>query len=76
MPAQAARAAESFSLLTGFVATELGRTGPAAGHRPVAGARGDRRLAGFDRACHALGEAPVLAECFKRMERTLGLATA
>lgn len=76
MPAQAARAAESFSLLTGFVATELGRTG----QRPaIALSRARAAIADWQGSialAFALGEAPVLAECFKRMERTLGLAVS
>ncbi|GAB4354911.1 MAG: TetR/AcrR family transcriptional regulator [Oricola sp.] len=74
MPEQAARAAESFSVLTGFVATELGRTG----QRPaIALSRARAAIADWQGSialAYALGEAPVLAECFKRMERTLGLA--
>jgi len=76
MPDQAARAAESFSLLTGFVATELGRTG----QRPaIALSRARAAIADWQGSialAFALDEAPVLAECFKRMERTLGLASA
>lgn len=76
MPEQAARAAESFSVLTGFVATELGRTG----QRPaIALSRARAAIADWQGSialAFALGEAPVLAECFKRMERTLGLAPA
>ena len=76
MPAQAARAAESFSVLTGFVATELGRTG----QRPaIALSRARAAIADWQGSialATALDEAPVLAECFKRMERTLGLAPA
>lgn len=75
-PDQGARAAESFSLLTGFVATELGRTG----QRPsIALSRARAVIADWQGSialAHALGEPPVLAECFSRMERTLGLPPA
>ncbi|QKV19872.1 TetR/AcrR family transcriptional regulator [Oricola thermophila] len=74
MPDQAARAAESFSLLTGFLATELGR----AGLRPaIALSRARAAIADWQGSialAYALGAAPVLAECFKRMERMLGIA--
>ena len=76
MPEQAARAAESFSILTGFLATELGRTG----QRPaIALTRARAAIADWQGSialATSLGEAPILAECFKRMERTLGLASA
>jgi AcrR family transcriptional regulator len=75
MAEQSARAAESFSLLTGFVATELGR----AGLRPaIALSRARAVIADWQGSialAHALGEPPVLAECFPRIERTLGLAS-
>ncbi|MFZ2102731.1 MAG: TetR/AcrR family transcriptional regulator [Oricola sp.] len=71
LPEQSARAAESFSLLTGFVATELGRTGL----RPsLALSRARAAIADWQGSialAHALGEPPVLAECFLRMDRTL-----
>ncbi|WP_223477565.1 TetR/AcrR family transcriptional regulator [Oricola indica] len=76
LPEHGARAAESFSLLTGFVATELGRTGL----RPSIALQRARAVIadwqGSIALAHALGEPPVLAECFARMERTLGLASA
>lgn len=75
-PDRADRAAESFSLLTGFIATELGRTGL----RPsIALSRARAVIADWQGSialAHALGEPPVLAECFNRMERTLGVAAA
>ena len=76
LPERADRAAESFSLLTGFIATELGRTGS----RPsIALSRARAAIADWQGSialAHALGEPPVLAECFARMERTLGVAAA
>ncbi|MCI5075498.1 TetR/AcrR family transcriptional regulator [Oricola sp.] len=76
LPDQASRAAESFTLLTGFIATELGRTGL----RPaIALSRARAVIADWQGSialAHALGEPPVLAECFARMERTLGLSAA
>lgn len=73
LPDRAERAAESFSLLTGFIATELGKTGL----RPsIALSRARAAIADWQGSialAHALGEPPVLAECFARMERTLGL---
>ena len=74
MPGPSSRAAESFSLLTGFVATELGRTGL----RPsIALSRARAVIADWQGSialAHALGEPPILAEAFPRMERTLGVA--
>lgn len=74
VPDASGRAAESFSLLTGFIATELGRTGL----RPsIALSRARAAVADWQGSialAHALGEPPVLAECFARMERTLGTA--
>ena len=68
-PDAAERAAESFTVLTGFVAVELGRTGL----RPSIALGRARALVcewqGGIALAHALGEAPVLAEAFMRMER-------
>ena len=76
MPGPSARAAESFSVLTGFIAAELGRTG----QRPaIALARARAAVADWQGSialAHALNEPPILAECFQRMERTLGVAGA
>jgi hypothetical protein len=74
VPAPSARAAESFTLLTGFIAAELGKTG----QRPAL-ALGRARSAVADwqgsiALAHALNEPPVLAECFPRIERLLGVA--
>lgn len=68
-PEAARRAAESFTVLTGFVASELGRTGM----RPSIALGRARSFVcewqGGIALGHALGEAPVLAEAFMRMER-------
>lgn len=76
MPGPSARAAESFTILTGFIAAELGRMGV----RPaIALVRARAALADWQGSialAHSLGEPPVLAECFGRMERTLGVASA
>lgn len=68
-PQAARRAADSFTVLTGFVAAELGRTGL----RPsLALARARAFVCEWQGGIalgHALGEAPVLAEAFMRMER-------
>ncbi len=70
-PAASKRAAESFALLTGFIARELGRTGL----RPAL-ALGQARAAiaewqGGIALAHALQDATVLAESFRRMEQTM-----
>ncbi|TCD15902.1 TetR/AcrR family transcriptional regulator [Oricola cellulosilytica] len=74
MPEPSARAAESFSLLTGFLAAELGRTGA----RPsVSLSRARAAIADWQGSialAHALNEPTVLAECFRRMERLLTAA--
>ena len=68
-PEAARRAAESFTVLTGFVAAELGRTGL----RPsLALARARAFVTEWQGGIalgHALGEAPILAETFMRMEQ-------
>jgi len=68
-PHAARRVADSFTVLTGFVASELGRTGL----RPsLALARARAFVCEWQGGIalgHALGEAPVLAEAFMRMER-------
>ncbi|RKF07490.1 TetR/AcrR family transcriptional regulator [Oceaniradius stylonematis] len=68
-PEAARRAAESFSILTGFIAAELGRTGM----RPALALARARAIVcdwqGGIALGHALGEPPVLAEAFLRMER-------
>lgn len=68
-PEAAERAADSFSVLTGFIAAELGR----AGMRPSIALGRARAVVcewqGGIALAHALGEAPVLAEAFMRMER-------
>lgn len=76
LPEQSARAAESFSLLTGFVATELQRTGlrPSLALQKARAAIADWQ--GSIALAHALSEPPVLAECFGRMDRTLTAASA
>lgn len=70
-PQAAKRAAESFSVLTGFVAGELGRTGL----RPSLALARARSFVchwqGGIALAHALDEAPVLAETFMRMERLI-----
>jgi AcrR family transcriptional regulator len=74
MPDQSMRAAESFTVLTGFIASELGRTGL----RPaISMARARAAIADWQGSIalsHALNEPPILAECFPRLERTLGVA--
>lgn len=70
-PAASRRAAESFALLTGFIARELGRTGL----RPAL-ALGQARAAvaewqGGIALAHALQDATVLAESFRRMEQVM-----
>lgn len=71
-PVAAARAAESFSLLTGFIARELGRTGMrpsvalSTARSAVAEWQGGMMLA------FALKDAAVLSESFRRMERMIG----
>ncbi|MBZ0161650.1 MAG: TetR/AcrR family transcriptional regulator [Notoacmeibacter sp.] len=70
-PAASKRAAESFALLTGFIARELGRTGL----RPAL-ALGQARAAiaewqGGIALAHALQDATVLAESFRRMEQVM-----
>lgn len=70
-PDASRRAAESFSILTAFIAAELGRTG----QRPsIALARARQAVAewqGGIALAHAMGEAPVLSEAFLRMEQTV-----
>ncbi len=71
-PQASDRAAESFTMLIGFMARELGRTG----QRPsLALAQARAALAewqGGIMLAHALKDATVLAESFRRMERLLG----
>lgn len=73
-PEASRRAAESFTVLTGFVAAELGRTGL----RPslaLGRARAFvREWQGGIALSHALGEAPIMAEAFARMERLVAQA--
>ena len=68
-PDAARRAAESFTVLTGFIANELVR----AGLRPSLALGRARSVVcewqGGIALAHALDEAPVLAEAFMRMER-------
>lgn len=68
-PDAARRAAESFTMLTGFIAGELVR----AGLRPSMALGRARSVVcewqGGIALAHALDEAPVLAEAFMRMER-------
>lgn len=68
-PDAARRAAQSFTILTGYIAAELGRTGM----RPSIALGRARSVVcewqGGIALGHALGEAPVLAEAFVRMER-------
>jgi AcrR family transcriptional regulator len=70
-PAASDRAAEAFNLLIGFIARELGRTGlrPARAlslaRNAVAEWQGGMMLA------HALKDAAVLSESFRRMEQLL-----
>lgn len=70
-PRAAGRAAESFTILTGFIAGELVR----AGMRPSLALGRARSVVcewqGGISLAHALGEAPILAEAFARMERTI-----
>ncbi|MCP5000674.1 MAG: TetR/AcrR family transcriptional regulator [Hyphomicrobiales bacterium] len=70
-PAASRRAGESFSLLTGFIARELGRTGM----RPslaLATARGAvAEWQGGMMLAFALKDATVLSESFRRMEQIL-----
>ncbi|MBX9465050.1 MAG: TetR/AcrR family transcriptional regulator [Aquamicrobium sp.] len=71
-PEASDRAAESFTMLIGFMARELGRTG----QRPsLALAQARAALAewqGGIMLAHALKDATVLSESFRRMERLLG----
>lgn len=68
-PRAAQRAAESFTILTGFVAAEMGRMG----QRPAIALGRARAFVcewqGGIALAHALGEPPVLAEAFVRMEQ-------
>jgi len=68
-PAASTRAAESFTILTGFIAGELVRTGM----RPSLALGRARSVVcewqGGIALGHALDEPPVLAEAFGRMER-------
>ncbi|MEX0347333.1 MAG: TetR/AcrR family transcriptional regulator [Rhizobiaceae bacterium] len=70
-PDASKRAGESFSLLTGFIARELGRTGT----RPslaLATARGAvAEWQGGMMLAYALKDATVLSESFRRMEQVL-----
>lgn len=70
-PAAAKRAGEAFTLLTGFMAGELGRLGL----RPslaLGAARGAlTEWQGGMMVAHALGDATVLSESFRRMEHGL-----
>ena len=68
------RAAEAFSLLVGFMARELGRTGlrPSAAMAAARGALSDWQ--GGIVLAHALRDTTVMADSFRRMERTLRLA--
>lgn len=70
------RAAEALSLLIGFMARELGKTGlrPSAAMAAARGAVSDWQ--GGIVLAHALRDATVMAESFRRMERTLRLAQA
>lgn len=71
-PEASERAAESFAMLIGFIARELGRTGLrpslalAQARAAIAEWQGGIMLA------HALKDAAVLSESFRRMERLLG----
>lgn len=71
-PVASDRAAESFTMLIGFMARELGRTG----QRPsLALAQARAALVewqGGIMLAHALKDATVLSESFRRMERLLG----
>ncbi len=73
-PQAGERAAESFSMLIGFIARELGRTGM----RPSAALAAARAAAsdwqGGIVLAHALQDVAVMAESFRRMERSLKLA--
>lgn len=64
------RAAQSFLILTGFIASELVRSG----QRPALAMARARALVcewqGGIALAHALGEGQILAETFARMERT------
>ncbi|TYR31376.1 TetR/AcrR family transcriptional regulator [Mesorhizobium microcysteis] len=70
-PEASDRAAEAFAMLVGFMARELGR----AGQRPsLALSRARAALAewqGGIMLAHALKDASILSESFRRMERTL-----
>lgn len=71
--AAADRAAEAFSLLVGFMARELGKTGlrPSSAMAAARGAASDWQ--GGIVLAHALRDATVMAESFRRMERSLRL---
>ncbi len=70
-PAASARAAESFELLTGFIGRELQRTGS----RPSIALSKAREIIvewqGGISLAHALGDATILAESFRRAEQRL-----
>lgn len=70
-PDAATRAAEAFSLLIGFMAGELGRLGvrPALSLGAARGALAEWQ--GGMMVAHALGDAAVLSESFRRMEQHL-----
>ena len=70
-PQASARAAQSFELLTGFIGRELQRTGS----RPSVALAKAREIVvewqGGISLAHALGDATVLAESFRRAEQRL-----
>ena len=70
-PDASARAAQSFELLTGFIGRELQRTGS----RPSVALAKAREIVvewqGGISLAHALGDATVLAESFRRAEQRL-----
>ncbi len=70
-PEASDRAAEAFTLLIAFMAGELGRTGlrPALSLRAARGAIAEWQ--GGMMLAHALGDAAVLSESFRRMEQHL-----
>ena len=72
-PPAAERAAEAFGLLVGFMARELGKTGlrPSAAMTAARSAVSDWQ--GGIVVAHALRDAAVMAESFRRMERSLKL---
>lgn len=70
-PAASARAAEAFTLLSAFIARELGRTGLRPSQTLAVARAALAEWQGGMMLAHALEDAAVLSESFRRMEQLL-----